>query len=143
LDVFLTLALNNIVNANNYHYPLCSAILERIFLACSSAWRFEILGLRAIWGVALDPQNPSRKEKQMKTGIMAALRWGVVLASVFAPFVVVLSALLLLPSGVYIGKGADALDWMWLMLLAAMMLGIYYMTVYVAFHGFGHARQVR
>jgi len=79
----------------------------------------------------------------MKTGIMAALRWGVVLASVFAPFVVVLGALLLLPSGVYIGKGADALDWMWLMLLAAMMLGIYYMTVYVAFHGFRHARHVR
>jgi drug/metabolite transporter (DMT)-like permease len=79
----------------------------------------------------------------MKTGIMAALRGGVVLASVFAPFVVVLSALFLLPSGVYIGKGADALDWMWLMLLAAMVLGIYYLTVYVAFHGFRQERHVR
>jgi drug/metabolite transporter (DMT)-like permease len=83
------------------------------------------------------------KEKQMKTGIMAGLRWSVVLASVFAPFVVVLAALFLLPSGVYIGKSADSLDWMWLMLLAAMMLGIYYLTVYVAFHAFRHARPAR
>jgi len=79
----------------------------------------------------------------MKTRIIDALRWGVVLTSVFAPFVVMLSALLLLPSGVYIGKGADALDWMWLMLLAAMMLGIYFLTVYVAFRAFGLVRAAR
>jgi len=79
----------------------------------------------------------------MKTRIIDALRWGVVLTSVFAPFVVMLSALLLLPSGVYIGKGADALDWMLLMLLAAMMLGIYFLTVYVAFRAFGPQRSAR
>jgi drug/metabolite transporter (DMT)-like permease len=79
----------------------------------------------------------------MKTGIMTALRCGVVVASVFAPFVVLLGALLLLPSGVYIGKSADSLDWMWLMLLAAMMLGIYYLTVYVAYHAFGYTRPTR
>ncbi len=61
----------------------------------------------------------------MKSVIKAALSWGVVLASVFTPFLVVLDALFLLPSGVYIGKSPDALDWMWLMLLGAMMLGIY------------------
>lgn len=76
----------------------------------------------------------------MKTGVNFALRSGVVLTCVFAPFLVVLGALLLLPSGVYIGKSADSLDWMWLMLLAAMMLGMYYLTLYVAFHATGNAR---
>lgn len=79
----------------------------------------------------------------MKTGIMGALKWSVVLASVFAPFGVVLSARFILPSGVYIGKGTDALDWMWLMLLAAMMLGIYALTVYVAFRSSGRQRPAR
>jgi hypothetical protein len=66
----------------------------------------------------------------MKSGIKAALRRGVVLASVFAPFLVIMGALLLLPSGAYIVKSTSALDWMWIMLLAAMMLGLYYSTVY-------------
>ena len=79
----------------------------------------------------------------MKSVIKASLNWGVVLASVFTPFLVVLGALFLLPSGVYIGTSPDALDWMWLMLLGAMMLGIYFLTVYVAFHAFSHTRTVR
>ncbi|MGC2463165.1 MAG: EF-hand domain-containing protein [Steroidobacteraceae bacterium] len=62
----------------------------------------------------------------MKTGIKAAFKCGVVLASVFAPFLVVLAALLVLPSGVQTLRSADALDWMWLMLLGAIMLGVYY-----------------
>jgi len=37
-----------------------------------------------------------------------------------------------LPHGVYIGKSPDALDWMWLILLAGMMLGVYFLTVAVA-----------
>ena len=68
----------------------------------------------------------------MKTGITDAFKWSVVLASVFAPFLMLLGARLILPSDVYVGKGQDALDWMWLMMLAAMMLGIYGLTVYVA-----------
>jgi drug/metabolite transporter (DMT)-like permease len=74
----------------------------------------------------------------MKTGIMAALRWGVVLASVFAPFIVLASALLFLPNAVYIGKGPDSVDWMWLIVLGGMMLGIYYFTLWVTFE---HSRR--
>ena len=71
----------------------------------------------------------------MKTGIKAAFKCGVVLASVFAPFLVVLAALLVLPSGVQTLRSADALDWMWLMLLGAIMLGVYYfLMVYLTDH---------
>ncbi len=41
-------------------------------------------------------------------------------------------AYVLLPHGVYIGKSPDSLDWMWLILLAGMMLGVYFLTVGVA-----------
>ena len=79
----------------------------------------------------------------MKTGILTVLKGGVVLASVFAPFLVLLGALFLLPSGVNIGRSTDALDWMWLILLAGMILGIYYLTVYVAFHAFDRSKRAR
>ncbi len=68
----------------------------------------------------------------MKTAIMSVLKGTLLLASVFAPFLVLLGAYLLLPHGVYIGKSPDALDWMWLILLAGMMLGVYFLTVAVA-----------
>ena len=75
----------------------------------------------------------------MKTGIMAALRWGVVLASVFTPFLVVLNVLLTHRVGVYLEASTrDDLSWIWLMLVAAMMLGIYFLTAYVVFHAFEH-----
>ena len=80
----------------------------------------------------------------MKTGLWFALKCAVVLASVFAPFIVLAGAWLFLPSEVYIGKSSkDALDWMWLLLLGAMMLGIYFLTVYVAFRAFGLVRAAR
>jgi len=63
---------------------------------------------------------------------MTVLKGTILLASVFAPFLVLLGAYLLLPHGVHIGKSSDALDWMWLILLAGMMLGIYFLTVAVA-----------
>ncbi len=65
----------------------------------------------------------------MKNGIVAVLRGVVLLASVFAPFLVMAGAYFLLPHGVYIGKSSDALDWMWLILLAGMMLGVYFLIV--------------
>ena len=75
----------------------------------------------------------------MNTGIMAVLRWGAVLGSVFAPFLVVLNVLLTHRVGVYLEASTrDALSWIWLMLVAAMMLGIYFLTAYVAFHAFKH-----
>ena len=67
----------------------------------------------------------------MKTGIGSALKWCVVLASVFAPFLVVLVALLVTPTAAHIVTGTYALDWMWFMLLAAMILGLYFSTVYL------------
>ncbi len=82
----------------------------------------------------------------MKTGIMAALRRGVVLASVFAPFLVVLIVLLTHPSGsgIFPKKNtADLLSWISLVLLAAMMLGIYFLTAYVVFHAFERKRTSR
>ena len=54
-----------------------------------------------------------------------------------------LAALLILPSGIYTGNAADSLDWMWLIRLGAMMLGIYALTVYVTFHAFAHAKPAR
>lgn len=64
----------------------------------------------------------------MKT-ILTALKGMILLASVFAPFLVLAGAYVLLPHGVYIGKSPDALDWMWLILLAGVMLGVYFLTV--------------
>lgn len=64
--------------------------------------------------------------------IMTVLKGMILLASVFAPFLVMLGAYVLLPHGVYIGKSPDSLDWMWLILLAGMMLGVYFLTVAVA-----------
>jgi hypothetical protein len=68
----------------------------------------------------------------MKTAIISVVKGAVLLASVFAPFLVLLSAWFLLPRGIYIGKSQDALDWLWLILLAWMMLGVYFLTVAVA-----------
>lgn len=87
--------------------------------------------------------NPVTEENPMKTGFVGAVRWSVVLASVFAPFLVLLAALLLLPRGIYIGKAVDSLDWMWLILLAAMIMGIYSLTVYIAFRAFAYAKRAR
>ena len=78
----------------------------------------------------------------MKPGIMTALRWMLVLMSVYAPFLVLLGALFLLPHGIYIGRGQDALDWLWLILLAGMMVGIYYLTIYVVFDASDRGRRV-
>jgi len=69
----------------------------------------------------------------MTTELKTALRWGIVLACVFAPFLVVLSALLIVPSGLAALKSTDGVDWIWFTLLGAMMLGVYYfLTVYLA-----------
>ena len=73
----------------------------------------------------------------MKTGIMAALSRGVVLASMFAPFLLVLIVLLTHPSGrgIFLEKNpTNLLSWIGIMLLAAMMLGIYFLTAYMVFH---------
>ena len=76
----------------------------------------------------------------MKEGLWFALKCAVVLASVFAPFIVLAGAWLFLPNAVYIGKSTkDSLDWMWLLLLGGMMLGIYYFTLWVVFEHSGRS----
>jgi len=75
----------------------------------------------------------------VRTGTMAALTWGAVLASVFAPFLVVLNVLPTHRVGVYLEASTrGALSWIWPMLVAAMMLGIYFLTPYMAFNAFEH-----
>ncbi len=82
----------------------------------------------------------------MKTGIMAALSRGIVLTSIFAPFLVVLLVLLTHPSGsgIFLEKNpTNLLSWISLMLLAAMMLGIYFLTAYMVFRAFERKRTSR
>jgi hypothetical protein len=68
----------------------------------------------------------------MKADLNTALRWVVVLACVFAPFLVVLAALFIVPSGIAAVKITDGIDWIWFGLLGAMMLGVYYfLAVYL------------
>jgi hypothetical protein len=55
----------------------------------------------------------------------------VLVACVFAPFLVVAYAILAIPDRNVLSNFGGQ-DWIWLMLLAAMMLGLYYfLTVYV------------
>ncbi len=67
----------------------------------------------------------------MNKGIRATLKLSLVVISVFAPFLVALGALLFLPDSAQLVTSQYALDWMWFMLLVAMMLGLYFATVYV------------
>ena len=68
----------------------------------------------------------------MTTEVRATFRWLVVLGCVFAPFLLVLAALLLMPGGMQSVSYTDPMDWIWLMLLGGMMLGIYYfLAVYI------------
>jgi hypothetical protein len=79
----------------------------------------------------------------MKEGLWFSLKCAVVLASVFAPFIVLAGAWFILPRGVYIGSSKDALDWMWLIMVGAIMLGIYYFTLWVVFEHSGRSAAPR
>jgi hypothetical protein len=69
---------------------------------------------------------------EMKSDLNAALRWIIVLSCVFAPFLVVLAALSIVPSGLTALKITDGVDWIWFALLGGMMLGVYYfLAVYL------------
>lgn len=68
----------------------------------------------------------------MKSDFQVALKWLVVFGCVFAPFLLVVAALLQIPGGLQAVSQTDPLDWIWLMLLGAMMLGVYYfLAVYL------------
>ena len=65
----------------------------------------------------------------MKTDIVAAIKWLTTLTAVFAPFLVVGYALLIVPGGLHALQNTDGVDWIWLILLGGMMLGFYYFLV--------------
>lgn len=54
------------------------------------------------------------------------------LLCVFAPFLMAGYALSIVPGGLQALRNTDGVDWLWLILLGAMMLGVYYfLVVYV------------
>lgn len=57
---------------------------------------------------------------------MKAIRGLFVVLSVFAPFLLVAYAFAQLPHALQFLRQFDSIDWMWLMLLGLMMLGIYH-----------------
>lgn len=68
----------------------------------------------------------------MKNDIQNTLRWVIVMACVFAPFLIVGAALLQIPGGLDVFNRTDPVDWIWLILLGGMMLGVYYfLAVYL------------
>jgi hypothetical protein len=62
------------------------------------------------------------KEWQMKT-----LKWIVTLLALFTPFIMVGYVVMKIPNGLEVVSNWGFADWMWLMLLGAMMLGFYYL----------------
>jgi hypothetical protein len=68
----------------------------------------------------------------MKADLNATLRWLTVIGCVFAPFLIVVAALIGVPGGLAALNSSEPVEWIWLMLLGAMMLGIYYfLAVYL------------
>ena len=58
---------------------------------------------------------------------MATFKWLTVLTAVFTPFFMVGFALLVIPESMQAVRNSSGVDWLWLILLGAMMLGIYYL----------------
>jgi len=56
----------------------------------------------------------------------------VLLLCVFAPFLMAGYALTIVPDGLQALRNTDGIDWLWVILLGAMMIGVYYfLVVYV------------
>lgn len=62
---------------------------------------------------------PTRKMKVLK-GILTVL-------AIFAPFIMFGYAVMKIPNGLQVIGNWGLLDWMWLIMLGAMMLGLYYL----------------
>lgn len=63
---------------------------------------------------------------------MKVIKALIVLLCVFAPFLMAGFALTIVPDGTQALRNTDGIDWLWVILLAAMMIGIYYfLVVYV------------
>jgi hypothetical protein len=66
----------------------------------------------------------------MKAITVKTIEWLTVLISVYASFLVIGFALLGLPTGMQAIRNSSFLDGMWLILLSAIMLGMYYFIVW-------------
>ena len=77
--------------------------------------------LGALYGEAIQP--PFKENAMNKTIIRLTI-----LAAVFAPFLMTGAAFLILPDPWQTLRSTHGGDWIWLILLGAMMLGIYYFT---------------
>jgi len=63
---------------------------------------------------------------------MKMLKWIVTLLALFAPFIMVAYVVMKIPNGLEVVSNWGLIDWLWLILLGAMMLGFYYfLFVYV------------
>jgi len=58
---------------------------------------------------------------------MKTLKWIVTLLALFTPFIMVGYVVMKIPNGLEVVSNWGFADWMWLMLLGAMMLGFYYL----------------
>ena len=68
----------------------------------------------------------------MKATTTTTIKRLTVLTAVFAPFFMAGFALLVIPDGIQAVRNSSGVDWIWLILLGAMMLGIYYfLAVYL------------
>lgn len=62
----------------------------------------------------------------MKATNVTTIKRLTMLTAVFAPFFMAGFALLIIPDGIQAIRNSSGIDWIWLILLAGMMLGIYY-----------------
>lgn len=77
----------------------------------------------------------------MKAVIVSVCKSAVVLASTFAPFLVVIGVLLTHPHRAYLERNlTDMLSWIWLIFWSAMVLGLYFWTVHLISHATDHDR---
>ena len=68
----------------------------------------------------------------MKATTTTTIKRLTVLTAVFAPFFMAGFALLVIPDGIQAVRNSSGVDWIWLILLGGMMLGIYYfLAVYL------------
>src|SRR5271169_4405513 len=82
--------------------------------------------------------KPTKRGKPLKERVMkiprttTTIKRLTLLAAVFAPFFMTGAALIVLPDAWQTLRNTNGVDWLWLILLGAMMLGFYYfLAVYL------------
>jgi len=60
---------------------------------------------------------------------MKVIKALILLVCVFAPFLMAGYALTIVPNGMQALRNTDGVDWLWIILLGSMMIGVYYFLV--------------